>query len=280
MWAFDQQSDWDYIKTVTDKFEATGGTVYYVELVADRAVRLERNRTENRLNNKASKRDVALSEDRMLREETKYRLISNEGEIPFEHYLRIDNTNLEPMEVAKMIKDHFNLSEAGRKELMIKIRLEEVKPEELKQMYDMQVESFMPLYEKYHDEGSPAIETFEKVKARAELDGRKYYFIVKEGARVGAVNVGYKPWEDDKTVLYISPIFILPKYWNRGYGYTAIQKVFEMHPEATKWKLDTILQEKGNCHLYEKCGFVRVGEEHPVNENMTLIDYEKEVKEK
>ena len=25
MWAFDMQTDWDYIKTVTDKFEATGG---------------------------------------------------------------------------------------------------------------------------------------------------------------------------------------------------------------------------------------------------------------
>ncbi|MBR6359189.1 MAG: shikimate kinase, partial [Lachnospiraceae bacterium] len=56
MWAFDIQDDWDYIKRITDKFEATGGSVYYVELVADRAVRIERNKTENRLKNKASKR--------------------------------------------------------------------------------------------------------------------------------------------------------------------------------------------------------------------------------
>ena len=28
MWAFDMQSDWDYIKSVTDKFEANGGNVY------------------------------------------------------------------------------------------------------------------------------------------------------------------------------------------------------------------------------------------------------------
>ena len=41
------------------------------------------------------------------------------------------------------------------------------------------------------------------------------------------------------------------------------------------WKLDTILQEPGNCHLYEKCGFVQVGEEHIINDKMTLIDYEK-----
>ena len=49
MWAFDLPSDWEYMKNVTSRFERTGGTVYYVELVADRAVRLIRNKTENRL---------------------------------------------------------------------------------------------------------------------------------------------------------------------------------------------------------------------------------------
>ena len=60
-----------------------------------------------------------------------------------------------------------------------------------------------------------------------------------------------------------------------GIGYAAIQKVFDMHPEVKTWKLDTILQEKVNCHLYEKCGFKRIGEEHVVNDAMTLVDYEK-----
>ena len=62
-------------------------------------------------------------------------------------------------------------------------------------------------------------------------------------------------------------------YWikKRDFSY---QKAFEMHPEVKTWKLDTILQEKGNCHLYEKCGFVRVGEEKIINDKMTLIDYE------
>lgn len=109
MWAFDMQSDWDYIRTLSDKFEASGGTVYYVELVADRAVRIERNKSENRLRNKASKRDLTVSEARLINEETKYRLVSNEGEIPFENYIKIDNTDLEPGAVAAMIKERFNL---------------------------------------------------------------------------------------------------------------------------------------------------------------------------
>lgn len=274
MWAFDMQSDWDYIKSVTDKFEASGGTVYYVELVADREVRIERNKTENRLKNKASKRDVVVSEDRMLREETKYRLVSNEGEIPFENYIKIDNTYLEPSEVAKVIKERFNLPNVGVTEMMNRVKLEEVRTDEIQQLYDMQIESFMPLYEKYHDDMSPAIEPIERVKARAAQENRKYYFIVKDGARVGAINVGHK-LSDPEDCLYISPIFILPKYQNQGIGYVAIQKTFMLYPDVKVWKLDTILQEHGNCHLYEKCGFVRVGEEHVVNEAMTLIDYEK-----
>jgi hypothetical protein len=109
MWALDMQEDWDYVKGVTDKFEATGGTVYYVELVADQAVRLSRNRTENRLKNKVSKRDSTFSEGNILREDSKYRLVSNEGEIPFKNYIKIENTVLEPNVVAKRIKDRFSM---------------------------------------------------------------------------------------------------------------------------------------------------------------------------
>lgn len=273
MWAFDLQSDWDYVDYLTKKFEATGGTVYYVELVADRDVRIERNKTENRLKNKASKRDIVLSQDRMIREETKYRLVSLDGEINFKNYIKIDNTNLEPAEVAAMIKKHFNLPSVSNTELMARMKLEEVREDEILQMYEMQIESFMPLYEKYHDEGSPAIESIDRVRGRAARPNRKYYFIVKDGARVGAINIGHND-PDEKKVAFISPLFILPKYQNKGMGYVAIRKAFELLPEVTTWKLETILQEPANCHLYEKCGFVRVGEEKIINDKMTLIDYE------
>ena len=273
MWGFDMPSDWDYIKGVSDKFEATGGTVYYVELVADQAVRLERNKTENRLLNKPSKRDIVVSDERLIREETKYRLVSRDGEIPFENYIKIDNTNLAPDVVARMIKEHFKLPGKSNAEMMNRMFLEEVREEELEQLLEMQVESFMPLYEKYHDECSPAIESIEKIKARAAVPNRTYYFIVVDGARVGVINIGNND-PNERYVSFISPIFVLPKYQNQGIAYAAIQKAFRMYPEVKTWKLDTILQEPGNCHLYEKCGFVRVGEEKIINDKMTLIDYE------
>ena len=104
MWAFDMPSDREYVMNVASKFDE----VYCIELIADQSVRLERNKTENRLKNKASKRDLEVSEQRLLNEE-RYRLVSNEGEIPFDNYLRIDNTNLAPDVVAKMIKEKFDL---------------------------------------------------------------------------------------------------------------------------------------------------------------------------
>ena len=45
VWAFNLESDWDYVKRLSQLFEARGGTVYYVELEADLVERLERNKT-------------------------------------------------------------------------------------------------------------------------------------------------------------------------------------------------------------------------------------------
>lgn len=109
MWAFDQQSDWDYVMQVSEFFEEHGAEIYCVELVADQAVRLERNRTENRRMHKASKRDTVVAEGRILREDAKYRLVSLEGEIPFKNYIRLDNTNLTPDEAAERIRVKFGI---------------------------------------------------------------------------------------------------------------------------------------------------------------------------
>ena len=104
MWAFDMQSDWEYVENLTKKFDE----VYCIELIASQSVRLERNKTENRLLNKASKRDIEASNSRLLKED-RHRLVSFEGEIPFENYLRINNENLSASEVAQMIKNTFKL---------------------------------------------------------------------------------------------------------------------------------------------------------------------------
>ena len=109
MWAFDMQQDWDYINHVVDIFQEHNAEIYCVELVAPQEIRLQRNETPNRLAHKASKRDLARSRECVIAMDEKFRLESNPGEIPFENYMRIDNSNLEPDVVAAMIKERFAL---------------------------------------------------------------------------------------------------------------------------------------------------------------------------
>ena len=109
MMAFDQQSDWDYLEHIKNIFNPYNTEFYYVELIASQEIRLARNATENRLKNKPSKRDIEISNQRLIEDDRNYRCVSYEGEIPFENYIRIDNSHKSPDEVALLIKETFGL---------------------------------------------------------------------------------------------------------------------------------------------------------------------------
>ncbi len=109
VWMFDKESDWDYVKRLSELFESRGGTVYYVELEADLEERLERNKSSNRLEHKPKKRDIEWSENDLKSTLEKHRLNSLEGEINFQNYIKINNTDLSAQEVAKIIKEEFHL---------------------------------------------------------------------------------------------------------------------------------------------------------------------------
>ena len=109
MWAFDMQSDWDYIEHVKRIFGLPEQDIFYVELLAPQQVRLVRNRTENRLKCKASKRDVAASDERLLRDDQNHRCESLPGEITFPNYLRLDNSSITAAEAAQIIKGTYGI---------------------------------------------------------------------------------------------------------------------------------------------------------------------------
>lgn len=111
MWAFDEPSDWEFVEHIRGIFtkQRPDTEFYYVELVAPQEVRLVRNTTENRLKHKPTKRDLELSRARLLGDDERHRFVSEPGELPFEHYLRIDNTDVPPEEAAKRIQAYFNL---------------------------------------------------------------------------------------------------------------------------------------------------------------------------
>lgn len=110
MCAFDLQSEFDYLQNVIDLFRSNGASCYVVELCADFEERLVRNKSENRLLHKESKRNLEWSEAEMRKTSEEYRLNSYDGEdLPFDNYVKIDNTALSPEKVAEMIISEFNL---------------------------------------------------------------------------------------------------------------------------------------------------------------------------
>lgn len=112
MCAFDLQSEFDYLQRIIDLFQSNGASCYVVELCADFEERLVRNQSENRLLHKESKRNLTASEAEMRRTSETYRLNSYDGErLPFENYMKIDNTFIPPDEAARMIQTHFAIGE-------------------------------------------------------------------------------------------------------------------------------------------------------------------------
>lgn len=152
------------------------------------------------------------------------------------------------------------------------VTLVRVTREDLETVWKMQIDAFSELLEKYRDyDLSPAAEQVDKITARFEMPGSVYFFIEAEGARVGVIRVVDK---EDGSRKRISPIWIMKEYRGRGYAQQAITAVEEIYG-SDNWSLDTILQEKGNCHLYEKMGYHKTGKIEHINDRMDIVFYEK-----
>lgn len=154
------------------------------------------------------------------------------------------------------------------------ITLRRAGTEHANQIWKMQIEAFSKLYEKYQDtETSPATESIEKVIMRLQQPFTYYYFIEHDGEVVGAIRVVDK--KEVGKAKRISPIFIMEQYRNRGLAQLAMEEAERLHG-SDNWELDTILEEEGNCYLYEKMGYRKTGKAEKINENMTIVFYRKE----
>ena len=114
--AFDVKEETDYLNSLKNRFEASGGKFYFVELRADIETRLKRNITPHRLEAKPTKKDLKWSKRDLLETMEKYKLNTDDGEILFENHIKIDNTNLSPDEVTEIIIEKFKLKRIKRQE--------------------------------------------------------------------------------------------------------------------------------------------------------------------
>lgn len=140
------------------------------------------------------------------------------------------------------------------------------------QIWRMQTEAFDDLLKKYKDyDTSPGNESKERIKAKLLETFTYFYFIYDRDYLVGAVRVVDKK---DGSRKRVAPIFIMKEFRNQGLAKRTFEEIEKLHGNDN-WKLDTILQEEGNCHLYEKLGYHKTGVIENINEKMDIIYYEK-----
>jgi shikimate kinase len=112
-WRFDHPDDQRSVEHLIEPFLEVGGEVSFVELAAPLEVRLERNRTENRL---AHKRTDWATDEVLTSSHEEWMHNSSEA-FPFpwpEQHLRIDNDGVSAEDAAGRIQRHFGLPDLAR----------------------------------------------------------------------------------------------------------------------------------------------------------------------
>lgn len=109
VWAFGHPGEAEAVELCARPFVERGLPVRYAELESAQSVRLERNRTEYRLEHKRSKRDLEWSEQDLLQMDRDYQLQSPPEMRTRPDWLHIDNTDLTAGETAARIVRHFDL---------------------------------------------------------------------------------------------------------------------------------------------------------------------------
>ncbi|MBM2623230.1 AAA family ATPase [Actinoplanes sp. LDG1-06] len=112
VWAFDHPGDAAAVAAYAEPFVKRGGRVLFLELEASQEERLKRNVGEDRLAEKASKRDLDRSRLLLIEADGQYKMNSTTEFEGRADYLRVDNTDLTPDEVAELAVATLRLAEA------------------------------------------------------------------------------------------------------------------------------------------------------------------------
>lgn len=150
------------------------------------------------------------------------------------------------------------------------VELVKMNIEDVHLLHAMQQKAFQPLLDKYKDyETNPANESIIRLTEKILMGS--FFKIVSENEIVGAIRIVQRNNSN-----WISPIFILPRSQGKGIAQKALKLAEDLFSEVKTWELQTILQEKGTCYLYEKMGYRRTDFERQINSRMTLIGYKKQ----
>ena len=155
------------------------------------------------------------------------------------------------------------------------VTLKPATKEDCSTILKIQTNAFSHLLLKYQDyDSSPAAESLDNILQRFEQPFTDYYLIMLSDDPIGMLRVC-----NFTESCRLSPICVLQEYQGKGYAQEAIRLMEKCYPDAKKWELDTIAQEKKLCNFYEKIGYRKTGRVEHIQEGMDLVFYEKIMKE-
>ncbi|MBL4953084.1 GNAT family N-acetyltransferase [Neobacillus sp. OS1-32] len=154
------------------------------------------------------------------------------------------------------------------------IKIARTKMKEAAPLLKIQKQAFQADLKKYRDyDSSPAAESLDFFIYR--MGHSLHYTVYLDGKMAGGICL--VKISDDHFRLF--RVFLSPEFQNKGLGTRILKMLEKQYPEVTKWSLDTPKDHARNRRFYEKFGYQQTGE-FKVNNRLTLIEYEKNIRRK
>ncbi len=162
----------------------------------------------------------------------------------------------------------------------MKISIRQTQENEAIELCNIQKSAFLPLYEKYHDEGNPCLRGVEDIVNRLNSDYFRYFTIFLDEEIVGGILYkckGRTPFVDvlEEYQYYLQRVYVKPEHQCKRIAQTAIILCEKEFKTAKKFLVDFPEDLVKNKRCYEKAGFVDTGKRLKVQSNLILACFEK-----
>ena len=148
---------------------------------------------------------------------------------------------------------------------------------------EIQRQAFLPLYERYHDEGNPCLRGIEDVANRLNSPYFRYFTILENEEIVGGILYkckGKGPFFEQLNdgEYYLQRVYIRPECQCKGIAQTAILLCEQEFSDAKMFSVDFPEDLAKNRRCYEKAGFCDTGKRLESEPGLVLACFEKHLK--
>ena len=162
----------------------------------------------------------------------------------------------------------------------MKVSIRATQENESPELCNIQKAAFLPLYEKYHDEGNPYLRGVEDIVDRLMSDYFRYFTSFSDGEIVGGVLYKRKGRTTfcenlEEGQYYLQRIYIKPEQQCKRIAQAAILICEKEFPHANCFFVDFPEDLMKNRRCYEKAGFVDTGKRLQVQPGLVLASFEK-----